>query len=75
MKTGLPNITIISAIRARQSARADLRALESQASFYYGELYWETEEFGLSRIARAMEFSTAEVEYYTHKIHQSLNYN
>lgn len=75
MKPGLLNPTTISAIQARQSVRADLRALESQASFYYGDLYWLAEDFHQSKIARAMEFSTAEVEYYTHKIHQSLNYN
>lgn len=75
MNTETPKPTTISAIRSRQSARADLRALESQASFYYGDLYWIEEDFQRSRIARAMEFSTAEVDYYTQKIHQSINYN
>lgn len=75
MNTETPNPTTISAIRSRQSARADLRALESQASFYYGDLYWIAEDFHQSKIARAMEFSTAEINYYTHKIHQSINYN
>lgn len=75
MNTETPKPTTISAIRSRQSARADLRALESVATLYYGDLYWLAEDFHQSKIARAMEFSTAEVNYYTHKIHQSINYN
>lgn len=75
MKYKIPKPTPISAIRSRQCARADIRGLEIRAIGLYGDRYWEVPEFHCSSTARALEFSTAEVNYYTHQFHKSINYN
>ena len=75
MNKDLPKPTVISALNSRQSAQAEIKALEIQASLYYGNHYLYDEDFHRSGIARAMETAAAEVAYYNRQIQQSINHN